>query len=204
MSNAPITQIDAAAFAADPYPTLARMRRSAPITYVPQLDATLITKRDTIHREEKRTHVFSSLQPEGLMTRLMGENMMRKDGAAHMAERRALFPALSPRTVAEHWQPMFETAARDILNSLEPKGECDLVTDYAMPVSAAALIAITGLSEMTHAQMDRVSQHMIDGCANYGGDPATEARCHAATVRRLACDSALISTSTGDSASCPK
>ena len=182
MSDAPITHIDPASFTADPYPALARMRRDAPITYVPELGATLLTRRDDIHREEKRIEVFSSRQPDGLMTVLMGENMMRKDGHDHMAERRALFPALSPRTVSDHWKPMFKTAALEIIEDLKPKGHCDLVTDYAMPVSAAALIAITGLSQMSPAEMDRVSQHMIDGCANYLGDQAVEDRCHAATA----------------------
>ena len=99
MSNAPIYDIDPAAFTADPYPDFARMRVEAPIAYVPQLGATLLTRRDTIHAQEKRVDVFSSYQPGGLMSVLMGENMMRKDGDAHMAERKALFPALSPRTV---------------------------------------------------------------------------------------------------------
>ena len=182
MSDAPVTHIDPAAFVADPYPALATMRRDAPITFVPELNATLITRRDDIHREEKRIHVFSSQQPQGLMTTLMGENLMRKDGEAHMRERRALFPALSPRTVNTHWKPVFEDAAHRIIADLRPRGSCDLVTDYAMPVSAAALIALTGLSQMTYAEMDRVSQHMIDGCANYLGDPEVEARCHAATA----------------------
>lgn len=182
MSNAPVTEIDPAAFAADPYPTLAHMRAGAPITFVPQLGATLITKRDDIHVQEKRTDVFSSDQPDGLMTVLMGQNMMRKDGADHMAERKALFPTVSPKTVATHWQPLFEAKALDILDNLKPKGACDLVTDYAMPVSAEALKLITGLTEMTAAEMDGVSQAMIDGCANYAGDPAIEARCHEATA----------------------
>ncbi len=73
MSNAPVTEIDPAAFTADPYPALAQMRTEAPITYVPQLGATLITRRDDIHTQEKRSDVFSSVQPEGLMTRLMGD-----------------------------------------------------------------------------------------------------------------------------------
>lgn len=182
MSDAPHFDIDPAAFAADPYPALAAMRAQTPIAYVPQLDATLLTRRDDIHREEKRIHVFSSEQPDGLMTQLMGQNMMRKDGDAHMAERRALFPALSPRTVAQHWKPQFEAAAERIIADLAARGACDLVPDFAMPVSAAALIAITGLSEMTCAEMDRVSQHMLDGVANYGGDPQVETRCHAATA----------------------
>ena len=96
MSNAPHYSIDLKAFAADPYPDLAAMRADTPIAYVPELGATLITRRDDIHRQEKRIEVFSSHQPGGLMTLLMGENMMRKDGASHLAERRALFPALTP------------------------------------------------------------------------------------------------------------
>ncbi|WP_050930024.1 cytochrome P450 [Aestuariivita boseongensis] len=182
MSNAPVTEIDPAAFAADPYPALAQMRAGAPITYVPQLGATLITRRDDIHREEKRTHIFSSDQPEGLMTLLMGQNMMRKDGADHMAERKALFPTVSPKTVNTHWKPLFEARALQILADLKPKGACDLVTDYAMPVSAEALKLITGLTQMTAAEMDGVSQAMIDGCANYAGDPQIAARCHEGTA----------------------
>lgn len=182
MSDAPITDIDLKAFTADPYPALAQMRRSAPITYVPQLGATLITRRDDVHTQEKRIDVFSSVQPDGLMTRLMGENMMRKDGAQHQHERRILFPALSPRTVQDHWKPIFERAARSILRELQPKGACDLVRDYAMPVSAEALKAITGLTGMQAAEMDGVSQAMIDGCANYGGDPDVTARCNRATA----------------------
>jgi len=182
MSNAPITEIDLAAFTADPYPALAQMRAQAPITYVPQLGATLFTRRDDIHTQEKRTDVFSSDQPNGLMTRLMGQNMMRKDGDAHVKERKILFPAVSPRTVQNHWKPIFKAAADEIINTLRPKGQCDLVRDFAMPVSAEALKAITGLTGMTPQEMDGASQAMIDGCSNYAGDPEIEARCHAATA----------------------
>ncbi len=182
MSDAPVTELDLAAFTADPYPALAGMRADAPITYVPQLGATLFTRRDDIHAQEKRIEVFSSRQPDGLMTRLMGENMMRKDGASHQSERRALFPVLSPRTVQEHWRPIFQAAATSILKDLIPKGKCDLVRDYAMPVSAQALKAVTGLTEMSAAEMDRSSQGMIDGCSNYAGDPEIEARCRRATA----------------------
>ncbi len=182
MSNAPITSIDLAAFNADPYPTLAHMRANAPITFVPELGATLMARRDDIHRHEKRTSVFSSYQPDGLMSVLMGENMMRKDGAAHMAERKALFPALSPKTVQSHWKPIFEAETDQILAALKPRGACDLVTDFAMPVSAAALRAITGLTDMPNARMDAVSQAMIDGCANYAGVPEIRERCNAATA----------------------
>ena len=51
-----------------------------------------------------------------------------------------------------------------------------------MPVSAQALIAMTGMTNMHWREMDRVSQGMIDGCSNYHGDPETVARCHDCTV----------------------
>lgn len=182
MSDAPVFEIDPKAFWADPYPALKRMRAEAPIAYVPQLGATLITRRDDIFTQEKRTDVFSSDQPEGLMTVLMGQNMMRKDGADHAAERKAVFPTVSPRTVRDVWTAQFRARTAEVLDRIAPLGRCDLVKDFALPVSGEALKAMTGLTNMSYAEMDRVSQGMIDGCANYAGDPGVEANCHDCTA----------------------
>ncbi|MEL7116720.1 MAG: cytochrome P450 [Pseudomonadota bacterium] len=183
MSDAPVFEIEPRAFHADPYPMLARMRAEAPIAFVPQLGATLFTRRDAIFEQEKRVETFSSYQPDGLMSVLMGENMMRKDGAAHQAERRATFPAFSPRTVQDRWLAQFKDATAAILDDLALRGGCDLVRDYAMPVSGEALRVITGLQNVTAAEIDQTSQAMIDGIANYSGDAAIEARCKAATAK---------------------
>ena len=175
--------IDPQRFWHDPYPDLAAMQALASVVYVPQLDAALITRRADVFVQEKRVDIFSSRQPEGLMTRLMGENMMRKDGPAHQAERKQIFPSLSPRTVMQVWRLEFERATQAVIDGLQDKQEFDLVRNFAMPVSGAALVAITGLRQMTPAQMDQVSQAMIDGCANYCGDPSVERACHVATAQ---------------------
>ena len=65
MSNAPVYEIDLKSFWRDPYPDLKAMRESTPIAYVPQLGATLLTKRDDIFVNEKKTEYFSSDQPQG-------------------------------------------------------------------------------------------------------------------------------------------
>ncbi len=182
MSNAPVYEIDPQAFWNDPYPDLKKMRRDTPIAFVPQPGATLITRRDDIFSEEKKIDVFSSDQPEGLMTVLMGQNLMRKDGEAHQAERKAIFPTISPKTVKQVWTDQFRTATQAILDNLATGNSCDLVRDYAMPVSGEALKAITGLTQIEAAEMDRVSQGMIDGCANYAGDRDVEANCNDCTA----------------------
>lgn len=187
MSNAPTFDIDPATFWNDPYPALAAMRRTHPIAYVPQLGATLFTRRAHIVELEKLTEVFSSHQPQGLMNRLMGHNMMRKDGAEHIAERKLMLAALGPQPVRAHWEPIFRADTQRVLEGLSPRGQAELVADFAMPVSADALRALTGLTNMRWQDMDAWSQAMIDGIANYGGDPAVEARCHAATAGIDAC-----------------
>jgi cytochrome P450 len=180
--DTPSFDIDLLAFAQDPYPALAALRTQAPIAFVPQLNATLITKRDDISTCEKNIAVFSSEQPGGLMNILMGKNMMRRDGPPHLDQRKQAFPSLSPRTVRDTWTACFEKETDSVLDTLALRDTCDLVTDYAMPVSAHALRHITGLTNLTPQQMDDVSQAMIDGISNYAGDATIEVRCHTATA----------------------
>jgi cytochrome P450 len=182
MSSAPRFDIDVASFWADPYPALKQMRREAPIAVVPQLGSTIFTRRDDIFSQEKRIDVFSSHQPAGLMNRLMGHNMMRKDGDAHLSERAAMFPAVSPRTVREIWCRQFQAHAMRILDELAPHGRADLCKAFALPLSAECLKDITGLTNMRYQDMDAWSQAMIDGIANYTGNAEVEGRCHAATA----------------------
>ena len=182
MSSAPTVNVDPAAFWADPYPLLAEMRATAPICFVPELGATLITRRDDIHLCEKNVAVFSSDQPGGLMNVLMGHNMMRKDGDEHRRERFVYYPTISPRKVEQVWSALFEQLADAVLDDFEESGSVDLVPDYATAVSGEALKAVTGLTQVRFQDLNAWSQAMIDGVANYTGNPELESRCHDATA----------------------
>ena len=181
MSNAPHFSINLTSFVKDPYPYLKQMQLIAPISYVPELDATLLTLRNDIFVNEKKTHIFSSLQPDGLMSQLMGENMMRKDGHAHLIERKAIFPTVSPKTVRDVWKSQFEENTKAIIHNIKNNKKADLMTEIAMPASAHMLKVMTGLTNMADEEMDRTSQGMIDGCSNYIGDPQITANCNNCT-----------------------
>ncbi len=182
MSDAPIYEIDVNRFKKDPYPDLKEMRTSTPICFVPQLNATMICERDSISECEKNTEIFSSEQPNGLMTLLMGQNMMRKDGKAHMNERKKIFRTISPKTSLNHWLNEFEIIADNILNDIATKKSGDILNLYARTFSAECLKKVTGLYNMTADEMDRVSQGMIDGCANYVGNKEVEDNCRNCTA----------------------
>lgn len=182
MSNAPVVNIDPSAFWDDPFPTLAGMRATTPICFVPELNATLITRRDDIHTCEKNVAVFSSDQPGGLMNVLMGQNMMRKDGDAHRKERFVYYPAISPNKVKAWWSSVFADLTNMVLDDLVDRGSADLVPTYATALSGEALKVITGFTNATFHEINDWSQAMIDGISNYIGAAEPEARCNAATA----------------------
>lgn len=177
----PIYNIIPDEFWRDPYPDLKTLRQTAPVAFVPQLGAVLITRRNDIFDVEKKIAYFSSDQPDGLMVQLMGQNMMRKDGPDHMAERKVIFPTVSPKTVKNVWKEDFEGFTDTILAEIKPNGQGDMV-QVAKQICGEALRVITGLRNMSWQEIDRTSQGMIDGCANYTGDKQIEARCHDCTA----------------------
>jgi len=181
MSDAPVVSLDLESFWHNPYPELASMRANTPICFVPELGATLLTKRDDIHTCEKNVSVFSSDQPGGLMNVLMGKNMMRKDGDEHRKERFVYYPAISPTKVASIWAGVFDQLADAVLDGLADAGRADLIESYATVLSGQALKEITGLVNVGHDDIDRWSQSMIDGVANYVGNTEVEAKCLQAT-----------------------
>lgn len=198
MSTAPIVHLDLATFWADPYPALKEMRANTPIVFVPELNRTLLTRLDDIKAAEPDIATFSSTQPEGLMTKLLGENLMRKDGAAHAVERKAIFPTMSPRAVRDTWTAQFRDAAEAVLDDLSKANSGDLFSDYATRLSGEALRIISGVSGLSWQEMDQTSQAMIDGISNYTGDTAVEATCNDATAKiDAAIDAALLESGEG-------
>ena len=181
MEDKPIHNIDISNFKRNPYPDLKEMRTLNPICFVPQVNATMICDRASIYECEKNIDVFSSVQPKGLMTVLMGQNMMRKDGEDHLKERKTIFKTISPKTSRDHWKNKFETIADNIIDKIKALKFGDLLTLYARELSAECLKLVTGLTNMTSVEMDRVSQGMIDGCANYTGDEKITAYCNNCT-----------------------
>ena len=183
MAAPPRFDIDLAQAQRDPYPIYRELRDRAPIAFVPALDGIVMTRHADISACERKIKVFSSHQPGGLMNRLMGQNLMRKDGRDHRVERNVIYPSVSRETVADTWRRRFQADAERLLDGLGGKSSADLVKDFALPLSGEALKAITGLENITFAEMDAWSQAMMDGIANYGGDPEIEARCHDATAK---------------------
>ena len=101
---------------------------------------------------------------------------MRKDGPrAYRRAQADAWPRWGRSRCARTGESVFRADGALRARRAGSRGHAELVADYAMPVSADALRALTGLVNMRWQDMDAWSQGMIDGIANYGGDPAVEA-----------------------------
>jgi hypothetical protein len=137
----------------------------------------LVTRYDDIVHVERNPEIFRSAEIPSLLTRSMGNALLRKDGEAHRRERAAVEAPLRPRTVRDHWMPAFEKNTNDLINGFLDRGEADLFTEFAGPLAARNLALFLGLRGVTDGDLLEWSQAFIDGGGNYRDDPAVWSRC---------------------------
>ena len=153
----------------DPFPIYRRLRAEAPVLQVKAAGRTMLTKAADTKYVKETPALFSSDDPNTPMKRAFrAHTLMRKDGAAHRAERMAMAPAFSPKVIQNDWMPRYHQIAADYVGRL-PRGEVvDLFPALAGPYAARGLAVILGIEEAPDEDLQRWSQTLIDGAGNYG------------------------------------
>ncbi|MCA0872464.1 cytochrome P450 [Seohaeicola saemankumensis] len=167
----------------DPYSIYRRLRAEAPVLRVKSVGRTMLTKAEDTKYVKDNPELFSSNDPQTPMERaFLAHTLMRKDGAAHKAERGAMAPAFSGKNIKNCWQPIYTRIAEEFVAAL-PRGEIvDLYPTLAGPFAAHCLKHLLGIEEASDADMQRWSQVLIDGAGNFGWDDAPFARSDAANA----------------------
>jgi len=156
----------------DPYPIYRRLRASAPVVHVPNLNRIFLTKAADIRAVKDNPKLFSSDGTKTPMERaFQAHTLMRKDGDDHLRDRHAMAPAFSARNMRDHWQAIYSDIARDYVDRL-PRGEVvDLFQTLAAPFAARCLTHLLGIENATDAQMIHWSQALIEGAGNFALAP---------------------------------
>ncbi|MEM9579717.1 MAG: cytochrome P450 [Pseudomonadota bacterium] len=155
----------------DPYPAFDRIRSLASAVWVDSARIALVTRFDDIQHVERNAQIFASTNPGSLMNTVMGHSLMRKDGADHLAERRAIEPAFRPDIILNHWHPKMTDLADRLISQFESRGEVDLFDAFAAPMAALGLRELLGFGDdVSWQDMCRWSQALMDGVGNYDGD----------------------------------
>ena len=155
----------------DPYPIYARFRAESPVIRVASVGRIFLTKAADTKYVKDTPELFSSNDPKTPMAPAFeAHTLMRKDGAEHMRERKAVMPAFMPKAIVQHWQPLYREIVSDYLDRL-PKGTVvDLHREISEPVASRILAHILGIPQASDEDMARWSQTLIDGAGNFGWD----------------------------------
>jgi cytochrome P450 len=174
----------------NPYPAYRRLRDEG-VVWVEAMDRWLVTRWEDVDAVERNTDDFTARERESLQTRVMGRTMLRTDGDEHRRLRRAAQGPLSPRSVEDHWLPLFRGFADELIDPVAGRGAGDLM-DFAGNFAARCLGAVLGLTDASDEDLQRWSQALMDGTANYGDDAEVWERCDRAVAEiDAATDAAL-------------
>ncbi|RBQ17674.1 hypothetical protein DP939_22640 [Spongiactinospora rosea] len=159
----------------DPYPTYARLRRTAPVAWVPSMHTYFVTRWADVRRVARDAEVFSAEVHDSPLSRAIGPNLLHSDDPRHAEQRAPLTRALRPSAVAAAMAAIVDAAVADLLADVLPRGRADLITDFAENLSLRVLREVSGLPPVAPAILRRWVDTIGRAAANYERDPAKDA-----------------------------
>ena len=159
MSQPPRVDLLDPVFKANPYPTYARLRSTAPVHRAELPDGRgvwLITRYDdvlAVLKDERFVKDWRKvLTPEQLaqippippVMEPLSRNMLDTDPPDHERLRALVSRAFTPRLV-ERMRPRVQAIADGLLNAVQERGEMDLIDDYAFPLPITVIAELLGV-----------------------------------------------------------
>jgi cytochrome P450 len=174
--QAPIIDMQAPAFRADPYPFYARMRRETPVfkTHIPGFgrDAFVVTRYDDIVAALKNPALSSDMMrgrsvggwgrwvPRAF--RILAKTMVTMDDPDHARLRNLVHKGFTPSMV-DRMAGRVQEIADELLAKLEGKDTVDLLHDFALPLPMIVISEMLGVPENQRAKFRRFMLHLLDG-----------------------------------------
>jgi cytochrome P450 len=159
----------------DPYPIYARLRDEEPVAWVPAVELRLVTRFDDVRHVDLTPEIFTAATDPSTLNRTMGVSMLGMEGPEQQRIRRVLEPPFRPHDVEERTQGMIPKLAHELIDGFEGRGECDLFTEFADPMSVRSLRFMLGLDEVPWQDILRWNRGLMPGLANFEGNPDKQA-----------------------------
>ncbi|MFE9202404.1 cytochrome P450 [Micromonospora sp. NPDC007230] len=149
-------------FAADPYPSFARLRDDRPVCPVssPRFDQYLITRYDDAKTALNDPRLSKDLYGPGQhYLRLFGpnseglnKNMLNSDPPEHTRLRRIISQAFAPRRI-EALRPRVAQIVDGLLDRIVPQGQAELMHEFAIPLPMMVICELLGIPEADHGRV---------------------------------------------------
>jgi cytochrome P450 len=157
----------------DPYPIYARLRREAPVCFVPAVGLWFVTRWADVEHAATHPELFTArVLPSPLDRTMGGESILLLDGERQKRLRAMLDPSLRPRAVEERTPALVEPIVSRLLDELADRGEAELMGDFFEPVSVLSLGRVLGLGHLDGDTLRRWFHGLAQGAINFEDDPA--------------------------------
>ncbi|MEU3985398.1 cytochrome P450 [Streptomyces sp. NPDC026672] len=134
-----------AELAADPHPRLALLRAHEPVSWLPELDGWLVTRRDLALEVMRDAAAFTVDDPRFSTARIVGPSMLSLDGDAHARHREPFTDPFRPRQVHDGFASFIEEETDRLVTVLAPAGAADLRRSFAGPLAVTVVTRALGL-----------------------------------------------------------
>ncbi|MEU1606836.1 cytochrome P450 family protein [Micromonospora matsumotoense] len=158
----PASQLYTEQFAADPYPSFARLRADAPVCPVssPRFDSYLLTRFDDARAALTDPRLSKDLygpgqhylQLFGPNSEALNRNMLNSDPPEHTRLRRLVSQAFAPRRI-EALRPRVRQIVDGLIDGFVAQGRAELMHDFAIPLPMVVICELLGVPR---ADQDRV------------------------------------------------
>lgn len=138
-----------AELADDPHPRLALLRAHEPVSWLPELDGWLVTRRDLALSVMRDGTTFTVDDPRFSTAQVVGPSMLSLDGADHTRHRDPFAAPFRPRAVRDGFAAFIEEETDRLITSLAPEGAGELRRTFAGPLAVAVVTQALGLAGTT-------------------------------------------------------
>lgn len=166
----------------DPYPIYKRLRDEAPVCFVESVGLWLVTRWDDVVYVDKTPELFTAETEPSTLNRTFGKNLLGSEGPYHERIRSIIYPWFRVGAIGDYPDRVIAPIAHELVDAFAERGEVELVSEFAEPLSARVLKRALGLGDVPEETLRRWFVDLAAGAANFEGDPAKQAAADAASA----------------------
>jgi cytochrome P450 len=169
------TEISVEQLEADPYPIYKQLRTEEPVCFVDSVGLWLVTRWDDVQHIDKSPDVFTGETEPSTLRRTFGANLLASEGEYHSRIRSIIYPWFRVGAIGDYPDNVIAPIANELVDGFAERAACDLVSEFAEPLSARVLKRALGLSFVEEETLRRWFVELATGAANFEGDAEKQA-----------------------------
>jgi cytochrome P450 len=176
------TEISVEQLETDPYPIYKQLREEEPVCFVDSVGLWLVTRWDDVQHVDKSPELYTGETEPSTLRRTFGANLLASEGAYHDRIRKIIYPWFRVGAIGDYPDNVIAPIANELVDGFVDRGTCDLVSEFAEPLSARVLKRALGLGFVEEETLRRWFVELATGAANFEGDAEKQAIADAASA----------------------